>query len=314
VPHVSPIVLYHGVYADVPRSLRQGLHNVRPNQFEKQIRWLKEHFHIVSIDEWFECKNRKQKACITFDDAYDCVFIQALPILIRLKVPSTVFINGYTFEGGIFWRDKVRYIINNGLIPAFVAYLRSVCGNDYGLTSHNFYRHSKSPNVNSRHFDRYMSEFLEKTNISETSRRLGFLISKPEQLLNDSLVTYGNHTYSHYVLSSLSVDEQTEEIAANEDLLNSLNVRRSRVFSIPFGEAKDMGRETLRLLKHYGFLGGLYSRKRLNFGEKGRNRYLRGVPLAERFMAPIASSNFTKSFLRMILLEPVLRMADALGR
>jgi peptidoglycan/xylan/chitin deacetylase (PgdA/CDA1 family) len=117
------ILLYHATFATVPKDLSRRLHNVAPVELYRQLSWLRRRFRFISIDEWLESRNRRGTAVVTFDDAYKCVFEEALPVLETLGIPATVFINGITLEGKNQWRDKVRYLISHSLVAEFLEWL-----------------------------------------------------------------------------------------------------------------------------------------------------------------------------------------------
>ena len=68
-------------------------------------------------------------------------------------------------------------------------------------------------------------------------------------------LTFGNHTQNHYVLSSLTKDEQYQEISKGEIFLKGLDLPRSKIFSIPFGGNNDFNNQTLEIVKDLGYLG-----------------------------------------------------------
>jgi peptidoglycan/xylan/chitin deacetylase (PgdA/CDA1 family) len=79
--------------------------------FARQIRWLKRHFELVSLEE---AQRRirggnNPRACvsITFDDGYADNGRQALPLLIRERIPCTYFVcNEQVFDGLPFPHDR----------------------------------------------------------------------------------------------------------------------------------------------------------------------------------------------------------------
>ena len=90
------------------------------------------------------------------------------------------------------------------------------------------------------------------------------IITDKNLLIKNKLITYGNHTYNHYVLSSLSYDEQKEEIQKNKKLLDSLNLNLSKVFAIPFGGNADYNLDTLKVLRDLNISNVLLCNNKLN--------------------------------------------------
>ena len=100
------ILLYHSCYNLVPKHLKKNLHNVNSDVIFQQISWLKKYFDIITVDELFNYNGSIEgKMAITFDDGYDTVFQEALPVLNSLNAFSTIFINGVTLQG-LPWRNK----------------------------------------------------------------------------------------------------------------------------------------------------------------------------------------------------------------
>ena len=290
----SHILLYHSTFTHIPDNLKEGLHNVTPDNIYKQVLWLKRYFDIVELDELFTQSDILGKVAITFDDAYQSVFEEALPILESLNVPSTIFINGSSLDNRVFWRDKIRFLINSGLIDDFLKsnqyFLKS-----YGMTSQNFYKISKNPTVNSQILDNLLDNYLEQKGISLDN----FCINSREYIKKSPLVMYGNHTYNHYLLSSLNVEQQELEISKNHQLLKTLDVKLSKVFSIPFGGDKDFNTTTIQLLQKYNYIGFLYSKNALNL--KKNQNIDKNLISKERYMVNSDFNSFQKQIFKLAL-------------
>lgn len=291
------VPIYHATYPTAPKEIRDRLHNVAPVTFQKQIEWYAKYFKIVPIDELFESHRPWGKASITFDDAYNSVFDHALPMLIEMGIPATVFVIGSTLEGKVFWRDKIRYLINNNLINDFLNF----AGNcNFHLTHDNFYRNSKSIEVNSRLLDITIDRFFSFDQYSFHIDNIeNYCVTSPDALIKNPLITYGNHTHNHYVLPSLNRNEQLQEIAKTEALLKGLDVKRSRIFSVPFGNSYYVNHTTLTILKEFQFRGLLFDGKQANWG-KLKNYYL-SIPVIWRYMAPTQEHSFNREILSRLI-------------
>lgn len=287
----SHVLLYHASFSHVPEEIKGDLHNVTPEVIRQQLTWLKKKFIPVTVDDLAD-NPRPGCFAVTFDDAYKCVFEEALPVFKELNISFTVYVNSATLEKKIFWRDKVRQVITGGQVKEFMSfahkknYLRSI-------RAENFYRESKIPPVNSRLIDELLTEFL----VDRDTQESGWCIDSPEQLIDNPLITYGNHTRNHYVLSSLSEAEQSDEILSCERLLKEQNLRLSRYLSIPFGGDRDFNEVTVRIARRAGFSGFLYSRNRLV--KEPSQAY--DFPALERFMVPSSLNDFQKHLFHMTL-------------
>lgn len=256
-PHwAAHILLYHATYSSPPQGFDRGLHNVTPDEMEVQIRWLRRHYDVVSVDQLLT-EGRPGRVAITFDDAYRSVFAEAVPRLLAMQVPLTIFISGASLQGRSFWRDKVRYIMSRDLTREFLDYLRGRPGEWRGFTPENFYAASKGAGIDMPTLDGYLGDFLAHAGIP--TETLSLWVGDAEELIRDPLITYGNHGTNHYILAALTDEEQERDIHTTHTLLAGLDLPRSRFFSIPFGGPRHVNATTFRILKHLGYRGLLYA-------------------------------------------------------
>lgn len=306
---VSPILLFHATAADLPEELSDGVHNVEPDTLVEQVNWLRSQFEFISIDDWFARGRPMGTACVTFDDGYLSVFEEALPRLIEMGVPSTVFLNGSAFRGEVFWRDRVVFVVNHGLAEDFLAstHARAVGLDD--IPPEHFYNLSRKPDRSSKAVDRALNDYLiEIGRLDEVGRHT---VHDVDQLTDHGLVTYGCHTYRHYVPSSLSTEEQEEELGENRRLFDELDLHRSNIFSIPFGGLDAVDATTRSLVERFGFDGVLFSRHAVNFA---RPTDLDGFPAAERYMVPDSLRAFQERHVRLAAMDPASRTRRTVQR
>jgi len=257
----SPVLLHHATYASVPDGIKKGLHNVTPQVLHRQLELLKRYFKFLPLDEYAEATDLRGLAALTFDDAYKCVFGEALPVLEALEIPAAVFINTCSFAGRVLWRDKVRYVLNHGLEEEW----HKFTGGRFRHGGKGAYKVTKHPSNNSREVERFLDEFLASRDIM-VPRQL-CCIESADALPRHPLITYGNHSRNHYVLSSLSPEEQRQEIEQAHRLLAGIEgLRHSSIFSLPFGGPGTFDTHTVAILKEMGYKGYLLSWNRLNQG------------------------------------------------
>ncbi len=295
----SHILLYHSTYTTVPDDLKKELHNVSPDTMYKQIAWVKKYFDIVEVDQLFDEKlNIVGKAAITFDDAYQSVFTEAGPVIETLNVPCTIFINGITLSGRPFWRDKIRFVINNSLVDDFIKAYQSFCHAN-NITTKNFYRATKSPRINSEVIDNLLDEYLETKQMR--IENLNFCVRDKELIKRHPLIAYGNHTFNHYLMSSINPQQQEAEIKRNHELLEIFDVKLSKIFSVPFGGDKDIDSTTIELLNKYQYKGILYSREAINIRKLIKNSRDADTSLAsrDRYMSSSEFNSFQKQIFNL---------------
>ncbi|WP_419901849.1 polysaccharide deacetylase family protein [Kiloniella sp.] len=284
------VLLYHGIFKDIPSGLESRIHNVVPDNFRQQIMWLRENFDIVTIDDFAAASTRRGLAVITFDDAYSSVFSDALPWLIDEAIPATVFLNSSLLEGEIFWRDKIRYLITHQLVGSFLSYCSGMPWVSK-VRQERFYKDSKKPGLNSQIVSEAVDSYLRDKGLTEiVSTQLGQVIATKDKLISHPLITYGNHTHSHFVLSSLTEEEQREEIGRCQSWLMESGLGLSRVLAAPFGGTSDVNTTTEKILTELGISALAMSRKAINSPYK--REASAELDVLERYMAPSTLERF----------------------
>ncbi len=265
-------------------------HSVSPNAAELihthsvTFKSFKRHINLVSTARQFvpavasEFDVVDNKVALTFDDAYLDILDEAIPYLIDKKIPATIFINSSTLSGSILWRDKLRLILNANLADEFCQTLPA----EFSITPHNLYFNSKSPAVNSAVMSGFIDAFITKKGLG-VARRLYMNAEELRQLDIEETITLGNHTRNHFVLSSLSQQQQQEEIIGGHRDLEQCGLNVSNIFAAPFGGYSTIDSHTLDILEGEGYSGLLLTNgsEKVKLSKLGRptklmvaNRYL----------------------------------------
>jgi peptidoglycan/xylan/chitin deacetylase (PgdA/CDA1 family) len=106
------ILMYHSIAED-----SQDPYTVTPKRFQDQVSWLLDHgfepaplASIVSQLKTGDWQTLKKKVVFTFDDGYQDFLTTALPILLRHKVPATVFIVTSMLGKKASWSGNGRHL------------------------------------------------------------------------------------------------------------------------------------------------------------------------------------------------------------
>lgn len=86
------ILTYHGIEMSAQNSYAVNLEN-----FEEQMCYLKDNFHVIPIGEVFQYLKNEEKfqsdtLVLTFDDGFKGVYQKAYPILKNYELPATYFV------------------------------------------------------------------------------------------------------------------------------------------------------------------------------------------------------------------------------
>jgi peptidoglycan/xylan/chitin deacetylase (PgdA/CDA1 family) len=112
------VLTYHRVAPpDATRGLDEGVIDARPEQFDRQIAFVRRWFNPLTIDDLLDHVSGTRPLppnplLITFDDGYRDNHDVALPILLRHGVPATFFVaTDFVERRRPFWWDLVTRIL-----------------------------------------------------------------------------------------------------------------------------------------------------------------------------------------------------------
>lgn len=111
------VLVYHHVSTSTPAST-----SVTPERFNEHMDYLNQHFHVEKLSTIIRKLQTNQPltpntVAITFDDGYNNILTNAHPILKKLKLPYTVFINPSRIDketGQLSWQ-QVQLMHNQGV-------------------------------------------------------------------------------------------------------------------------------------------------------------------------------------------------------
>jgi len=221
-------IMYHGVVSD--DSTYFSPRHIHIDQFEKQIKYLKKEFDVLTIEEAFELKKNgstsKNKAItITFDDGYMNNLYAALPILEANSVNATFYISSICIEDSnyVLWSDLIaalKYFYKNETLEIEIQKLFHL--NTFNLSITDLI---KSLKFGER--ETFLEQLIEKYNliskIKTLPEEIWRLMNKEEltQLSKSKCVTIGSHGHLHYNLSNISKEDARSELSKSKNLLES---------------------------------------------------------------------------------------------
>jgi len=273
--------------------------------FEAQIRYLRENYRIISLDQLIaEMTNPVSLAptvAVTFDDGYRGLFTEAYPILQAYGIPATIFLTIQSIETGqVAWYDRI-----------FLA-LKVAIGTELVLDLEGPRRFSLvSPSLRMQS----AVEIISSLRLISPSRRreccadLESKVHLPQVELQDRMLTwdqiramhlggvsFGAHTMSHPVASRLSEDELTWEILESKRILELRLNSPVRHFAFPFGKREECGNAAAILAK-----GGFHSASTTEWGlnSQGTDPFrLRRVQIGEMGTQAMFAFQLSQLFLR----------------
>tara|TARA_Y100000310_G_C20671149_1_gene810369 strand:+ start:406 stop:1356 length:951 start_codon:yes stop_codon:yes gene_type:complete len=209
---------------------------VTPKNFEKQIRYLKRNYNVVSLGEACEFLRQgnipKKTVVLTFDDGFMDNYKFAYPILRKYNVPGIFFVVSKTLEDkDVVWLHKYYFLRKKGV---------------------------KIPLKGNVHFNlkyKYPHKEMEKL-INESWKEQGFInfINGPyfgeEEIKGMEGMSFGSHTRSHVAVSKLIDEDKYEEIVGSKKKME--NIVKCDHFAYPFGDRNSFDAVSRQIVsEHY---------------------------------------------------------------
>lgn len=117
--YVVPIITYHNVSPEYPEG---ALNNVRPESFDRQMKFLKDNqYNVIAFDEYVQgIKSGKvfsrNSVIIHFDDGFEDNYLHAFPILKSYQFPASIFLisDSVGLDHFLKW-DQIKVMDKEGI-------------------------------------------------------------------------------------------------------------------------------------------------------------------------------------------------------
>lgn len=266
------ILYYHNVVAEPLDEFDRRLSRVGADDFAREMEHLAAHHRPVSLDALLAGLRAGEAdpraVAVTFDDGYYGVVAHALPVLRRLRIPSTVFVVTDFVAGAgparllhfdeveIAFRLTEAPALDLGFMGAGPAPL-SPAG-DRVECMKRVKKHLKQ--LPDRERRRLQAELLGRLGVTpEAALAYARAREKYRTLSWDELraasgedFAVGSHTRSHRVLSRLDAEELEPEIAGARDRLRAELGLEAAPFAYPYGGPEHIGPDADRVVRRSG--------------------------------------------------------------
>lgn len=259
------IFLFHGVIPRNQFKLRNyNRKHIEKNYFENVIEELCKFGTPLSIGNLVKIiKNKKTfpdfSFSITFDDGFENNLSIASPILLKKRIPFTIYLTtNFIQKNEMSWIDKIEY----GFEHSKEKFIKLPWGGKkttLGNLSHKislldeirkFVKCSKS--VNSEEFAKSILKQLNIVNLKKDKyldKKLSW--KQISEMASNNLITFGAHTHNHRILSYLDSNQLNEEIETSINLIKNKTGIIVKHFSYPEGFKKSFDRRTINALKKF---------------------------------------------------------------
>jgi peptidoglycan/xylan/chitin deacetylase (PgdA/CDA1 family) len=220
---------YHAVTDNPPAHIKHlGYYRLLPD-FKSDINFLLKYFEpidIFSIE-----KNISIGFHLSFDDGLSECYSHILPILLENKLKATFFINSaFVDNKKMFVRHKVGlildYLYGNYQRVEKLAKFFKVDRKDLFKTVENIYNDSMANEVLS---------FCKIDIAKYLAEQKPYLTTRQLHELKDAGMVIGAHGYEHLDFSTLTFDNQVQQIIAGNHFLESVLGVNDLLFAFPYG-------------------------------------------------------------------------------
>ena len=272
------ILTYHRVVSDQmvrDEHIQPGMY-VRGQSFEAHIAYLHKRFTIISLDELLDVwqtnrLNSHQSYCvITFDDGWKDNYQFAFPVLLKYRIPATIFL-ATDFIGTTrwFWPDHMMHLLGKARECPSGAVVRqdvsAILADTIGVTlsaTDGTFRHVGSGDPIDLDSIIEVCKGVEVDRIQQMIARLcrALDIDLPTQrvLLNwDEVremaakgVTFGSHSGSHRILTQIPLSQVKAELMNSRKTMLEQGIKPISVFCYPNG---NFDRNIQELVRESGY-------------------------------------------------------------
>jgi peptidoglycan/xylan/chitin deacetylase (PgdA/CDA1 family) len=225
----------------------EGMIEINPQRFREHLGWISKRVTFVGEKQILTLQpGKRTKMMLTFDDGYSESHEVIAPILEELGIPATFFVAPALIDRRVLgaW-DRIAYLVKKVQAKRF-----QFRGHEFSLEkgTRNIYLQLGRMSQNSipDQGDEFVNELALSLGISlptaeEQSREL--LTWNQIRDLERRGFSIGCHGFSHRVLSSLSREEQEDEILLARARLTAEGLSHFS-FAYPFGSPKSYSWET----------------------------------------------------------------------
>lgn len=246
------ILMYHRI-THPEKTIQSGMY-VTPDTFERHLQYLNERFTVLSLKELLAILTDKKDSCfekpvcvITFDDGWKDFYDYAFPLLCKYNLPATVFLpTAYIGTNNKFWTDVfanlllLKQNISSGLkieseFTETIDRLGNLHGNYEDKLEQGIEILKKLPRVK---IVRILDEISKIWNVNEVVDERDFINwPEVEEMKASELISYGSHTVSHEILTTIAENDVRNELvdSRNELLEKEIMDHSCQSFCYPNG-------------------------------------------------------------------------------
>ncbi len=279
------VILFYHRFAD--KKNNSILHKLDKKSFQKQMRYLKKCYDVISLDNLVEKVRKKERfqktaIVITIDDGFKDNYDFAYPILKELNIPATIFLTtGLIGTSKVPWVDELGVALEktNRKRLSFAELFgnNTIDISDTASRANAFHQiYLKllylDHNLKLEYLNRLM-QYLGNNDGTEYHERTMLNWSEIVEMSKNG-ITFGAHTMSHPTLSKMKTKQAKAEIYLSRKEIEKFLKNKVNHFAIPNGQPRDFTEELRAFCRNENFKSVLTT----NFGIVNENSSLYDLP------------------------------------
>jgi len=260
------VLAYHRIVSDEIFAAHDAKIAVSTSvsNFKQQMQFIQQHFSLISMEtlQLFlqgNCELPPRPALITFDDGYQDVLTQAMPILEQFKIPATVFLaTEYMGTERMFLWDRATYCFEQTLLQAAKLPLLGECTWETLAQREQLLKQwlaeSKRCSDSERQAATHaLEQVLQVQCPAKNKGGTAFLTWNQIRSLVEKGVSFGSHTCNHPILTKITRQQLSDELVLSKKKIEQEIKQDVLSFAYPNGLAGDFNRQIIDLLKELGY-------------------------------------------------------------
>jgi peptidoglycan/xylan/chitin deacetylase (PgdA/CDA1 family) len=264
-----PILAYHSVSSGAPdRDSCFTLVNLTKSvsDFRREMALVARHYTTITFSDLVCCCRNEKKLpvapiLLTFDDGFQDVYVNAVPVLEEFHLKATFFIIGDTLDSGNApWLHSIYEIFDSEPLERITSALTKALPR-VGWTDFRSKRMLLN-RVRGFFFDDELDRRSRRDMLTELRRELGYSAdTRSKQYMDSATVRnllakgfeVGCHSMYHEYLSRLSDIELACDIDRSFDVISEACGREPKAFCYPFGNGASWNTRVVRNLAAKGY-------------------------------------------------------------
>ncbi|MGB8658696.1 MAG: polysaccharide deacetylase family protein [Candidatus Zixiibacteriota bacterium] len=236
--------------------------------FDKQMRYLKRNFNVISLDALIGCLKDKKNLppssmVITFDDGWRDNYLFAFPILRKYDLPATIFLStDYIGTSRMPWFHVVNFILQAQALTFqkmtdILSGFEQISPEEKGSIVESFALADvfieKLKKIKPDIQEKMIREMIKESDIrmNEIGKQRWMLDWEEIKEMGEDQISFGSHAHSHRILTYLDLIDIKKELIESKRAIEEKTKGPVNSFAYPNG---DFTPEIRELVKEAGYL------------------------------------------------------------